>query len=160
MTSGLDSVTGPTPVRGNFHVWSPVASRGLSLSPVVSRRMLRDVSNLATQKPKHRQNMARPSQPTPGKSRPNHHQKHALESIPWPAPPRSQNIDKTWPGPVSQHMKKVARTIPRSVSSEHSLANATQRRKHRQNMDRPSQPTPGKSRPNHSQRHAWRAFPC
>ena len=151
----------------------------------------------ATQKPKHRQNMARPGQPTPGKSRPNHSQKHAwrafpsqrhpeaktstkhgparsadtwkksskpspkacLESIPRPAPPRSQNIDKTWPGPVSRHLEKVVQTIPKSMLGEHSPASATQKPKHRQNMARPGQPTPGKSRPNHPQKHAWRAFP-
>ena len=85
--------------------------------------------------------------------------KTCLESIPRPTPPRSQNIDKTWPGPVSRHLEKVVRTVSKSTLGEHSLASATQTPKHRQNMSRPSQPTPGKSRPNHLQKHAWRAFP-
>ena len=73
--------------------------------------------------------------------------------------PGGQNIDKTWPSLISRHLEKIAQTIPKSMSGEHSLANATQRPKHRQNIDLPGQPTPRKSRPNHLQKHAWRAFP-
>ena len=83
----------------------------------------------------------------------------SMQSIPRPAPPRSQKVDKTWPGPVSRHLEKVVQTIPKSMPGEHSPANATQKPKHRQNMAQPGQPTPGKSRPNHPPKHAWRAFP-
>ena len=146
----------------------------------------------ATQKPKHRQNIAWPGQPTPGKSRPNHLQKHVWRAFPgqrhpeantstkhgpawsadtwknrpnhfqklvWTAFPKGQNIDKTWPGPVSRHLGKAAQTISKSMSREHSPANGTQRPKHRQNMARLGQPTPEKSRPNHPQKLVWRPLP-